>query len=278
MRATPPRQVELADGSDLTRWAVKLPPAAFDDGAPGGAALRSQLRELGNLTGAGWVQLEVQVIWGGWGRCVHGCFLNAAAQYRTCLTGRALRVCRGAPGAACPASTPAYLPSGRAPQFPRNANDYPTHPFKLRVVVRARGGRREGAARRRTAPAPSPPYPSPPAAFALPQPPPPRRRHAQWPRCVPYTGHVTIGGAICMQALTLSGGAGGWHPAMSVGAILNVRLLCAHAAAAGGRARGARSKGQCLPASSRHSAFTSARTAARPQNTLTHPPSNRRSL
>ena len=36
-----------------------------------------------------------------------------------------------------------------------------------------------------------------------------------------YTGHVTAGGAICIEALTTSGGAGAWRPTFCVEGILN---------------------------------------------------------
>ena len=39
---------------------------------------------------------------------------------------------------------------------------------------------------------------------------------------MPYTGHVTIGGAICIEALTLSGGPGQWQPSYCVESIMNV--------------------------------------------------------
>ncbi|KAL4433719.1 hypothetical protein ABPG75_000160 [Micractinium tetrahymenae] len=32
------------------------------------------------------------------------------------------------------------------------------------------------------------------------------------PRMQQYTGHVTVGGAICLEALTNSGGSGAWRP------------------------------------------------------------------
>lgn len=40
---------------------------------------------------------------------------------------------------------------------------------------------------------------------------------------MPYTGHVTIGGSICIEALTLSGGPGQWQPSYCVESIMNVR-------------------------------------------------------
>lgn len=53
--------IELADGGDLTRWRVKLPPAAFDEDLPGGRALREDLRRLEAETrgAGGFVLLEV---------------------------------------------------------------------------------------------------------------------------------------------------------------------------------------------------------------------------
>jgi ubiquitin-conjugating enzyme E2 Q len=37
-----------------------------------------------------------------------------------------------------------------------------------------------------------------------------------------YTGHVTAGGSICLEALTHSGTAGSWQPSYSAGSMLNV--------------------------------------------------------
>jgi hypothetical protein len=48
-------------------------------------------------------------------------------------------------------------------------------------------------------------------------------RALQYPRCLPYTGHITVGGSVCIQALTLSGGEGAWQPSYSVESIMNVR-------------------------------------------------------
>ncbi|WIA19343.1 hypothetical protein OEZ85_003974 [Tetradesmus obliquus] len=45
------------------------------------------------------------------------------------------------------------------------------------------------------------------------------------PRCVMYTGHVTAGGSICLEALTLSGTPGSWQPDFSVESLLNVILI-----------------------------------------------------
>ena len=42
------------------------------------------------------------------------------------------------------------------------------------------------------------------------------------PRCVWYTGHVTAGGSICIEALTLSGGPNGWSSALCVESVLNL--------------------------------------------------------
>lgn len=42
---------------------------------------------------------------------------------------------------------------------------------------------------------------------------------------MPYTGHVTIGGAICIEALTTSGSAGAWRPSMCVESILALVIL-----------------------------------------------------
>jgi len=41
------------------------------------------------------------------------------------------------------------------------------------------------------------------------------------PRFVWYTGHVTAGGAICIEALTTTGGPGAWRPTHSVETILH---------------------------------------------------------
>ncbi|KAI8472582.1 MAG: hypothetical protein J3K34DRAFT_457729 [Monoraphidium minutum] len=65
-------------------------------------------------------------------------------------------------------------------RFPDVADNYPTEPFKLRVV---------------------------------------------YPRCAPYTGHVTIGGSICIEALTLSGGPGAWQPSYCVESIMQI-VIC----------------------------------------------------
>ncbi|GIL62694.1 hypothetical protein Vafri_16872 [Volvox africanus] len=40
------------------------------------------------------------------------------------------------------------------------------------------------------------------------------------PRCVMYTGHVTAGGSICIEALVATGGPGGWQPGYGVEGIL----------------------------------------------------------
>ena len=49
------------------------------------------------------------------------------------------------------------------------------------------------------------------------------------PRCVWYTGHVTAGGSICIEALTLSGGPNGWTSALCVESVLNLVItnMCA---------------------------------------------------
>ncbi|KAK9814694.1 hypothetical protein WJX72_010012 [[Myrmecia] bisecta] len=41
------------------------------------------------------------------------------------------------------------------------------------------------------------------------------------PRCMWYTGHVTAGGSICIEALTHSGSSGSWKPQLSVEAVLH---------------------------------------------------------
>lgn len=49
-----------------------------------------------------------------------------------------------------------------------------------------------------------------------------------------YTGHVTAGGSICLEALTLSGTPGSWQPDFSVESLMNiiminmVRKACGH--------------------------------------------------
>lgn len=40
-----------------------------------------------------------------------------------------------------------------------------------------------------------------------------------------WTGHVTAGGSICIEALTLSGTAGSWTSQYNVEAILNIIIL-----------------------------------------------------
>ena len=49
------------------------------------------------------------------------------------------------------------------------------------------------------------------------------------PRCVWYTGHVTAGGSICIETLTLSGGPNGWTSALCVESVLNLVItnMCA---------------------------------------------------
>lgn len=44
-------------------------------------------------------------------------------------------------------------------------------------------------------------------------------------RCVMYTGHVTSGGSICLESLTLSGTPGSWRPDYTVESLLNVIVL-----------------------------------------------------
>jgi hypothetical protein len=44
-------------------------------------------------------------------------------------------------------------------------------------------------------------------------------------RCRMYTGHVTAGGSICLEALTNSGTAGAWQPDMSVESLLHVVII-----------------------------------------------------
>jgi hypothetical protein len=63
-----PRQVELV-GDDWRRWRIRLPPAAFDDGLPGGRGLRADLLRLGSDTGGGgYVVMEARVGPGPWER------------------------------------------------------------------------------------------------------------------------------------------------------------------------------------------------------------------
>lgn len=45
------------------------------------------------------------------------------------------------------------------------------------------------------------------------------------PRMCWYTGHVTAGGSICIEALTLSGTAGSWTSQYNVESILNIVIL-----------------------------------------------------
>lgn len=45
------------------------------------------------------------------------------------------------------------------------------------------------------------------------------------PRCRMYTGHVTAGGSICVEALTLSGGPGGWRPSYTFEAVMRMVLF-----------------------------------------------------
>jgi hypothetical protein len=52
-------QVELVN-DDWRRWQVKLPPAAFDDDLPGGAALRQDLQRLARDTGGGYILMEAK--------------------------------------------------------------------------------------------------------------------------------------------------------------------------------------------------------------------------
>lgn len=40
-----------------------------------------------------------------------------------------------------------------------------------------------------------------------------------------YTGHVTAGGAICLEALTCSGTPGSWQPDFSVEGLMNVIMI-----------------------------------------------------
>ena len=40
-----------------------------------------------------------------------------------------------------------------------------------------------------------------------------------------YTGHVTAGGSICLEALTTSGTPGSWQPDFSVESLLNVVVV-----------------------------------------------------
>ena len=49
------------------------------------------------------------------------------------------------------------------------------------------------------------------------------------PRCVWYTGDVTTGGSVCIEALTLSGGFNGWTSASCVEGVLTqvITNMCA---------------------------------------------------
>lgn len=44
-------------------------------------------------------------------------------------------------------------------------------------------------------------------------------------RCVLYTGHVSAGGSICLEALTTSGTPGSWQSSFTVEALLNVIMV-----------------------------------------------------
>ena len=45
------------------------------------------------------------------------------------------------------------------------------------------------------------------------------------PRCVWYTGHVTAGGAICLEVLTNTGSKNSWRPDFCVESILQIAIL-----------------------------------------------------
>lgn len=45
------------------------------------------------------------------------------------------------------------------------------------------------------------------------------------PRCVWYTGHVTAGGAICLEVLTNTGTSNGWRPDFCVESIVQIAIL-----------------------------------------------------
>lgn len=45
------------------------------------------------------------------------------------------------------------------------------------------------------------------------------------PRCIWYTGHVTAGGAICLEVLTNTGSSNGWRPDFCVESILQIAIL-----------------------------------------------------
>lgn len=45
------------------------------------------------------------------------------------------------------------------------------------------------------------------------------------PRCVWYTGHVTAGGAICLEVLTNTGSNNSWRPDFCVESILQIAIL-----------------------------------------------------
>lgn len=112
-------------------------------------------------------------------------------------------------------------------QFPDNPSNYPTEPFKLRVVVSMAFSSKPLSAGQLHPHATTPHsnMSSTPhlvmvelttcICTLLPL-------QTQYPRCVPYTGHVTIGGSICIEALTLSGGPGAWQPAYCVESIMQV--------------------------------------------------------
>ena len=46
------------------------------------------------------------------------------------------------------------------------------------------------------------------------------------PRFCWYTGHVTAGGAICIEALTTEGTPGSWQPDICVESVLNTVFIC----------------------------------------------------
>ena len=51
-----------------------------------------------------------------------------------------------------------------------------------------------------------------------------------------YTGHVTAGGSICVEALTCSGSPGSWQPDFSVEGLLNliiINMVCRECACCG---------------------------------------------
>jgi hypothetical protein len=213
-------------GDDWRRWRIRLPPAAFDEDLPGGRDLRADLLRLGRDTGGGYILMELRVQGapeafggergreGGRGAAAAvGCASQGPCEQLSCH--RAART--------HPRPHPSTLH-----QFPDVADKYPTEPFKLRVVVRGRWGKGEEGPQGECARRPAPPTRARGSSAALldlhaHRPTAASHPRQQFPRCAPYTGHVTAGGSICIEALTLSGGPGAWQPAYCVESIMQAR-------------------------------------------------------